>query len=252
MKTIEVIIDFDNYFGTEINKVTSEILELTFSELINFCEDNFLDFDRISIRLYGGWFNEMSLTKQASSLQQLLYNVSIFPKVQNGKIINGSIVMSSELHSIPNFTWGYTYKETKGIRRIRLDFDNIDELCSSNRETCPKFILYNFTRNKERKCKVNGCENIHRNVFKVIEQKMVDTLIACDILSLADDDATKGLIIISDDQDHFPALALAIEKQKLKQTRNLEQVFLMVKNHRNYEFISDFLNPFDIKTILLS
>lgn len=252
MKTIAVIIDFDNYFGTDLNKITSESLEFAFSELVNLCEKKFHVFESISIRLYGGWYNEMSLTKQASGLQQLLYNVSVFPKVQNGRIINGSIEMVSELYGIPDFTWGYTYKETNGIKRVRIDFDKVDDICSNNRDSCPKFILYNITRNKERKCKVEGCNSVHKDIFKGIEQKMVDTLIACDILSFADEDTTKGLVVISDDQDHFPSLALAIERQRAKQTRNLEDIILVIQNEMKHQFISDFLKPFEIQTILLS
>lgn len=252
MKTIAVIIDFDNYFGTDISNITSESLELAFSELVIFCEEKFRDFDSISIRLYGGWYNEMSLTKQASALQQLLYHVSVFPKVQKGKIIHGSIEMVSELYGIPNFTWGYTYKETNGIKRVRIDFDKVDEVCSNHRDICPKFILYNITRDKGRKCKVEGCYSVHKDIFKGIEQKMVDTLIACDIISLAEEKTTKGLVVISDDQDHFPSLALAIEKQKAKQTRNLDDIILVIQNDLKHQFISDFLKPFEIQTILLS
>lgn len=252
MKTIAVIIDFDNYFGTDISKITSESLELAFSELVNLCEDKFREFENISIRLYGGWYNEMSLTKQASGLQQLLYNVSVFPKVQNGRIINGAIEMVSELYGIPDFTWGYTYKETNGIKHVRIDFEIADELCSNNRAACPKFILYKFTKSKDKVCPVEGCNNIHKNIFKGVEQKMVDTLIACDILSIADDDMTKGIVVISDDQDHFPSLALALEKQKTKRTRNLDNIILVIQNDMKHPFISEFLKPFKIQTILLS
>ncbi|HAQ20068.1 MAG TPA: hypothetical protein DCR40_12690 [Prolixibacteraceae bacterium] len=252
MKTIAVIIDFDNFFGTDINRINSESLEFAFSEIVNLCEIKFKEFERISIRLYGGWYNEMSLTKQASSLQQLLYNVSVFPKVQNGKIIHGTIEMISELYGVPDFTWGYTYKESNGIKHVRIDFDNVDEICSNNRQTCPKFILYKFTKSKEKTCPVEGCNSIHKNIFKGVEQKMVDTLIACDILTIAEDEVTKGMVIISDDQDHFPSLALAIEKQKAKQIRNLDDIYLVIQNDLKIEFITEFLKPFQIKTILLS
>lgn len=252
MKTIAVIIDFDNYFGTDITIITSESLELAFSELVNFCEVKFHDFDNIAFRLYGGWYNEMSLTKQASELQQLLFNVSVFPKVQKGKVIHGSIEMVSELHGIPDFTWGHTYKETNGIKRVRIDFDKVDDICNNNRDSCPKFILYNITRNKDRNCKVKGCKSVHKDIFKGVEQKMVDTLIACDILSFADEETTKGLVVISDDQDHFPSLALAIERQKAKQTRNLDDIILVIQNDMKRHFISEFLKPFEIQTILLS
>ncbi len=251
MKTIAVIIDFDNYFGTDMVNMTSEELEFSFSEIVNLCEKKFSDFDNVLIRLYGGWYRETTLTKQASMLQQLLYNVTVFPKVHVGKVIQGSIEMVSELHGIPDFTWGYTHKETDGIRPVRIDFSCVDEVCNSNRPTCPKFILNKFSKSKDKVCAVNGCDNIHKNIFKGIEQKMVDTIIACDIISISDDEAIKGLILISDDQDHFPSLALAKERQKYKQTRNLDDIVLCIQNEQKINFISEFLKPFQIQTTLL-
>jgi hypothetical protein len=252
MKKIVILIDFDNYFGNDMKLLTAEDLEFAFSELTNICDKEYNEFDTISIRLYGGWFNEMSLTKQASILQQLLYNINVFPKVQKGKAIQGSIEMVSALNGIPAFTWGYTYKETNGIKNVRIDFDKFDELCDKNRENCPKFILYKFTKSKYKICRVEGCNNIQKDIFKGIEQKMVDTLIACDILSFADELTTKGILVVSDDQDHFPSMALAVEQQKAKQSRNLDNLILGIRNEKKFEFISEFLKPFQIKTILIS
>lgn len=251
MKTIAVIIDYDNYFGTDMSTISSEKLEFSFSEIVNLCEAKFLDFDNILIRLYGGWYRETTLTKQASVLQQLLYNVRVFPKVQGGKAIQGSIEIISELHGIPDHTWGFTHKETDGIRPVRIDFNCVDELCTTNRTNCPKFILNKFTKSKDKVCAVQGCTNIQKNIFKGIEQKMVDTIIACDILSISDDETIKGLILISDDQDHFPSLALAKQNQKNKKIKNLDNIFLGIRNEKKIDFISEFLRPFQIQTTLV-
>lgn len=252
MRTVAVIIDFDNYFGSDVSKLSPESMEFSFSEIVNLCEIKFAGVEYVNIRLYGGWYKETSLTKQASSLQQILYNVNVFPKVKDGKIIKGEIEMVSSLHDIPEFTWGHTHKETDGIKRVRINHECVDDLCNGNRENCPKFILYKFTDKKDKKCAVSGCENVQKNVFKGVEQKMVDTIIACDVLSMADNDSIHGLILISDDQDHFPSLALAKRKQELKQERNLEGVILGIRNEQKLEFVANFLKPFNIDTILLS
>src|ERR1035437_7056449 len=91
LKTIAVIIDFDNYFGSDMSIISSESIEFAISEMVNLCELKFSGFENILIRLYGGWYHETTLTKQASSIQQLLYSVSVFPKVHGGKAIQGSI-----------------------------------------------------------------------------------------------------------------------------------------------------------------
>lgn len=249
---IIVIIDFDNYFDSDISTITSEKLEFSFTEIVEICNNNFTEFSSIEIRLYGGWYMGTALTKQASTLQQLLYNVNVFPVIREKKIVRGHINLISEMHGVPNFRWDHTYKETEGMRPVRINFECIDELCKNNREQCPKFILNKFTKKKDKLCAIQNCSNLHKNTFKGIEQKMVDTMIACDIISITDDNTVKGLLIISDDQDLYPSIALANENQKYKYIKNLEKIILGVKNRQKIEFVSNFLRPFQIQTTLLS
>jgi uncharacterized LabA/DUF88 family protein len=251
MKTVTVIIDFDNYFGADISMQTSEKLEYAFSEFINLCEAHYKDVANIQFRLYGGWHQGIALTKQASVLQQLLANVNVFPKIQGKKIIQGSIQMVSEILGIPDFTWGYTYKESNGMKAMRINPECDDSICSANKTTCPKYVLSNFTKTKERKCQIESCVNTHKTVFKGVEQKMVDTIIACDILSVIEDHNFRGLIVISDDQDIFPSIALANEKRKISHNRRPDEIILGIQNDQIFDFITEFLSPFKIQTILL-
>jgi uncharacterized LabA/DUF88 family protein len=248
MKTIVIIIDFDNFFGSDISKISVEHLEFSFKELVSLCEKEFIEFSNIQIRLYGGWYKETELTKQASGIQQLLRNISVFPKIISNRVVNGEIELAVSLHIKPDFIWGYTYKETEGVRRIRLNHECIDSVCSENKNTCPKFLLYKFTDKKDRSCHVDKCMNLQKNVFKGAEQKMVDTLIACDIISTSSDENITGILVISDDQDHLPSLALA----SLKKTNSKQLIILAIQNEKIIDFISDFMAPFNIKTILIT
>ncbi len=247
MKQVVVIIDFDNFFGEDISKLNSESLEFSFKELIALCEKEFSDFANIQFRLYGGWYKENSLTKQASALQQLLSDVIVFPKVVSNKVINGKIELAVSLHAKPDFVWGYTHKETEGVKRIRINHECVDTFCNDNRSTCPKFILYKFTDKKTKKCPITSCENLQKNVFKGAEQKMVDTLIACDVIAISGDETTAGLLVISDDQDHLPSLAMA----NLREDYNIRPIILGIKNEKIIDFLNNFLLPFNIKTTLL-
>lgn len=245
MKSIAVLIDFDNFFGNDVEKINSTNLEYSFSEIVNLCESHFKDFDNILIRLYGGWYRETIFTKQASTIQQELRNVAVFPKVMATKKIEGAIEIATTLYEFNNFIWYHTQKETEGISRIRINHETIDDTCNENREVCPKFILYNFTKSKTKKCKVEKCINLQKNVFKGAEQKMVDTLIACDIISLSEDTEIVGLLLLSDDQDHFPSLALASNRK----TKHFQNIILGLRNETKVDFVSEFLKPFNIKTI---
>jgi hypothetical protein len=252
LSTIIIIVDFDNYFGTDLSKTSSEDLEFAFKEFISYAEKEFTQFNSIEIRLYGGWYRGTILTAQASILQQLLFGVTVFPKIKMDKIIRGSVNMVSSLYEIPEFTWGYTHKEADGMKPVRINFDKVDVICDSNRPNCPKFILNKFTKSKDKTCAVDGCFNIQKNVFKGIEQKMVDTLIACDIVSISDVENIAGIIVVSDDQDHFPSMALAMKRQEFKKESDFEGILLLFQNEQKVEFVKEFLEPFSIKIELLT
>ena len=243
---IIVIVDFDNFFGTDVEKLNKEDLEIALTDIIFKCEELFIDFKSIQIRLYGGWYHEVTLTKQASVIQQVLSQISLFPKIKDGRIIKGSVELTSTLFDIPNHRWQYTYKEKYGIPRIRLDHTKVDLTCKSNKELCPKFLLYKFTQKKDKKCHVNGCDQLHNNVFKGIEQKMVDTMIACDVVSTAKDLDVKGVFILSDDQDHFPSYAIAGNSTTIK---DKVVVGYRNRNSQRFDLMSRLLEPFNIKII---
>lgn len=248
MKTVVILIDYDNYFGADVSKISPEQMELSFKEMVRLCENEFSDFNSIQIRLYGGWYKETSFTKVASEVQQLLSQINVFPKVTEKGVLNGTVELATSLHIKPEFIWGYTHKETQGVRRIRINHDCADDLCKDNRTTCPKYLLYKFTDSKERKCGVDGCENLQKNVFKGAEQKMVDTLIACDVISASEDETIIGVLVISDDQDHLPSLALASMKKK----ENIQSIILGIQNEQVKDFVTAFMEPFNIKTALVS
>lgn len=244
MRAVIVIIDFDNYFGADVSKLNSDEIEFSFKEIIKTCEKEFSNFNYIKIRLYGGWYKENTFTKQASGVQQLLRQISVFPKVNERRILNGNIELATSLYIKPDFIWGYTHKETNGIKRIRVNHESVDIVCKENRSHCPKYLLYKFTDSKDKLCHVDGCFNLQKNVFKGAEQKMVDTIIACDVISSSEDDSVSGILIISDDQDHLPALAQA----SLKKNENSKSIILGLRNVALVEFMSNFMLPFNIKT----
>ena len=245
---VVVIIDFDNYFGTDVALLTIENFELALTDIVVECEKKFKNFQRINIRLYGGWFHDTTFTKQASSIQLLLSQIQIFPKVKNGKVINGDVELVSSLYEIPNHKWQYTYKEKSGIPRIRINHDIIDDMCNNNRNLCPKYLIYKFTSKKQKQCHVSGCTHLHKNIFKGIEQKMIDTMIACDVISTVNDESIKGVFILSDDQDHFPSYALASNNCKQQ-----DKIVIGMKNNNveRFNFATSMLSVFNIEITLM-
>lgn len=238
--TVFVIVDFDNYFGRDVTKWTKENIEFEINCFIALVFAKYSNFENIIVRLYGGWYSEDKLTVQASQLQQFLSQISIFPIIINGKLVSGKVELAASLYEIPDVVWGYTMKEKDGIPRIRINHEKIDSTCNINRDQCPHYIMYRFTKAKDKRCHVSGCLNLQRDIYKGIEQKMVDTLLACDLIAISDDENCDGVLIFSDDFDHFPSLAVAATKI------NNKLIFLYYKNSENIELVKNILNPFSI------
>jgi hypothetical protein len=68
-------------------------------------------------------------------------------------------------------------------------------------------LLQRITRRSQRECHVDGCAVKNEEAFVLREQKMVDSMICCDLIALSAGGAT--LIVMSDDLDVVPAVAMA-------------------------------------------
>ncbi|MDD3944929.1 MAG: hypothetical protein PHS38_09465 [Bacteroidales bacterium] len=202
-----ILIDFDNWIKKPIDQINDEELEfLLTSHLLDFIENE--SYERIYIRLYGGWYKEGILTSNASELQMKLSRLKIFPYInqEHRIIIRGSVDIVSSSINLPSLYWTNTYHERNGVPRFRINNEKQTNICRDNADRCPIKILNNFTKHKNKKCPVPGCENYHRDVFFTREQKMVDTLIACDLMHCSKKQNIIKVQLVSDDIDHFPAL----------------------------------------------
>ena len=88
------------------------------------------------------------------------------------------------------------------------------------------------TRGHNVVCPIDGCQTIDVSQLVRMEQKMVDSMMTCDILEFTHDDDCRAVVVVSDDCDLHPALALAGEKYAAAMDVNL---VLMVQNKKNSE-----------------
>ncbi|BDS10886.1 PIN domain-containing protein [Aureispira anguillae] len=244
-----VIVDFDNVFKTPVSHDKTQMIELELKEFLGelLSENNALE--EVNIRLYGGWYHGDKLTNKASVLQQVISNVNIFPYIDNLKKrkIQGTVELVYSLFFVPSLIWKNTYKEKDGIKSIRINQNSLTNTCSSNSSICPPKIIAKFTRKKRKVCSVTNCNTIQENVFKGMEQKMVDTMMACDIMSYADEEQVKSIVVVSDDTDILPSLVVS------KQKNNTNCSFtLIIKNNRIKDNCNYYLSPFDIPVKILS
>lgn len=223
--TVVVLIDFDNFYPNAHQKQNFEYLQHDFNRIITVALEMDSLAKYIHIRLYGGWMEDGLWSRLASLLQQEISKSNFFPIVNSQRtgLLYGSIDLATSLLSLPSMIWQNTRKQKNGLPRIRLDRAHICNTCEDNKEICPFKIIEKVSRKKGKVCSVTGCNLTNNSVFKVIEQKMVDTILALDLVFASEQDHVSALILMSDDIDIHPAVALAA-------TRSCKKIVLAQNN----------------------
>ena len=247
------IVDFDNWFKKPLAEYSETSVEFDFREIV----DQLLLIDPsvedIEIRLYNGWYKDNILTNKASELQLLLSKITLFPYLldaESGKIIRGKIRIVSSLNDIPAYTWFNTLKEKYGIPSLRIKNESLGEICSQNTHACPPQILKRFTKKKGKLCGVEDCNSAQREIFIGLEQKMVDTIIACDIISFCEEENCSAIMVVSEDIDHFPALAQG--KLRADHVGQNKSINVLIRNPEIQEYYNNILNSFGLNTTLVT
>jgi uncharacterized LabA/DUF88 family protein len=244
-KRIFVLIDFDNIFKKSLNEYSSEEFELIIKDLIRDVISLNPSPSEIKLRFYGGWFKDDILTGRASLLQQLISTISIFPIIKLGARIKGNIELATTLYYYPSHVWTNTFKEKEGIPRLRINQEKLPEWCSLNRDQCPVFLLNKFTIRKEKQCHIEHCEIKNSEAFTGIEQKMVDTMIACDLITFSQEKGVEAVCLFSDDFDLLPPLGFS---SIFKSEKNPDlKIQLFIKNEHQINLAKQILSPFDVK-----
>ena len=166
--------------------------------------------------------------------------IEIFPIIHPNKkgFIHGTISLATSLLSLPLFIWDDTVKKSNGLPRLRTDSNVISTVCDSHKDLCPIKILTKFSKKKSKLCSVNDCTMTNDAAFVVIEQKMVDTMISCDILCISEQQNILSLFIMTSDFDFHPAIALASQK--------LQKRILLIHNNINQVKLMQSLSSFNI------
>ena len=205
MNKVILIVDYNNVFTADQH--SSDSIEQTFSAVVNAILTTYNDVDSILIRIYAGWYQGQQLTARGSAIMAKLGTINPFPNVFEGRQVYGNIEIASQLYGV-NKIWYNTYREKEGPRLlVNKDMDRTH--CRNNKENCPLEILTKFTKKNERVCSTPGCTIQNKQVLIQYGQKMVDTMMACDVLSYAEDIDTKAIFVLSDDVDLFPAIVLS-------------------------------------------
>lgn len=206
-----VLVDYDNFFRGPLGS-THEI-QAALSRMVDIALEVHPELADILIRLYGGWLREDVLTDRASQLQTLIGPpASSTAHLDRAGVLRLEVGLVLRLAGVPGLTWGHTFRAKPGLPRLRLAESPRPAGCVAS-DCCPIDLLQRMSRRPERKCHVTGCAVRADTAFVIREQKMVDTMIACDCLTLAETNSV--VLVLSDDLDVLPAMALAASNPTL-------------------------------------
>lgn len=248
MKVVGVLIDFDNIFPRPIIEYNEDVIKNVIDSVVQKIKNSIPSIDRFIIRLYGGWYENTSLTARASTLSSYLPSFNnLFPILVPPKtIVQGTVELATQLYG-HSFIWYNTYREHEGLPKLRIKQSAIGSRCASNSNNCPVHILKKFVEKKQRVCNIAGCTTVHSSVFFSRTQKYVDTMMACDIITFGTDNDVLGVYVLSDDVDLFPAFAMIHD---LKATK--AKIGLFITNPQNVAAYESLLKPFDIDVSLIA
>ena len=194
-----VLVDYDN-----IPAATQGAGLQSLANQIDFvAQQAYPNLSDLHIRLYGGWYTHSGLTRKGSLLSQEIG--AYFPIPLPGS--SGArrylrCEIASALLSSPSDIFYATLRQRNGIRS-RLSAKS--PLWCANPAGCTIAAVVCWSQGS---CSVAGCSVKHSEAYEYYEQKLVDTLLCCDLvhLSLAQNDP---IFVVSDDDDMTPAMVMA-------------------------------------------
>ena len=209
--TIGCFIDYDNIDAVEKAVGIKDLVTVIYSKL----EDSFKHQNlRMYVRFYGGWYDTNGqLTRDAIVLSSQIEDT--FPFVLTQRAIKGNphkticnAEMAYSLLEIPGDILYNTFRH-KSVNHTYLRVERGSNLgCSL--EGCTADIIYKTI--KKKKCTNSSCTKTTSDFLYRNEQKMIDTMISCDLIYGAS--IYDKVIIVSSDDDFVPVLKTLLNKRK--------------------------------------
>lgn len=206
--TAVALIDFDNWYRATpsasveavlrhcINEVTRELVEL--SDHVSY----------VLIRIYGGWIEGGVLTAIGSDVAAASAAADPFPVAvgDSRRIVHGELELAQRLSIAPHIDLGDTSRRRGGPPRLRINGSPLPSGCLEALDSCPARILQKFTQGPRRSCPVDSCPVTAETAFLTREQKMVDTMMTCDLLDFVNDEDVIAIAVVTADSDLLPPL----------------------------------------------
>ena len=194
-----ILIDYFNLPSALLRLGITGLVESLHLKLLS----RFPDWGDTLVRLYGGWYNHAGLTRDGTLLVQDLTND--FPLIfrsPDGKIQHVRCEIASSLLRYPGELFVATFRPRHGMQPF-LKQPPPGECVNPN--NCTISTVIHWSR---KGCPTPGCAVSSQDAFQCNQQKLVDTLLCCDLITLSADSSNR-IFVVSEDDDFIPALLLA-------------------------------------------
>ena len=158
----------------------------------------------ISLRLYGGWYDDKGLTRDGDRFaRDIGQGFPLVLRHPSGlQRIHCEIVSSLLIN--PNQLFPATVRTRRGLRRGTSA--RRPRNCN-NLNSCSIFKMRDWLRGQ---CPERACPVTSDDVFRRREQKLVDSLISCDLITIAHNSQQSPALLVTEDDDLVPAMLLAL------------------------------------------
>jgi uncharacterized LabA/DUF88 family protein len=196
-----VLIDHDNVPSQFANAGLAGLAARVFAVL----SGSINNLNDVHVRLYGGWYDATGgLTRDGTRVAQEIGRDFPMTKMsQSRQIQRVACEIASALIDSPQDLFPFTFRRRSGIRS-RLS-RNKPPTCAAPGK-CSIDAVAAWSRGH---CPESGCSVTTETVFAYNEQKLVDTMLCCDILALALRKPLTPIAVLSDDDDLAPAVLMA-------------------------------------------
>jgi uncharacterized LabA/DUF88 family protein len=198
-----VFIDYDNLTH---GQKTAGILDVVTKALIQVEFDNISTRAKCDVRVYGGWYEGNAITRLAEEvsieIQRDFPAVIRLPKpsIEGSVGIFTNAEIAVAMMQEPGHHLFNTYRKKSRPNNIRVESpSNI----GCHNSSCLLPLLKKFLSNG--KCPKSECSTERSDLIYRSEQKIVDTMLSCDLIYSANE-GINHVILISGDDDFIPPL----------------------------------------------
>lgn len=199
---LAIFIDYDNLMDVQ---KSAGILDVATKALMQTPISTPIARGACHIRIYGGWYEGPTMTQRAQELAVAI--AKDFPAIIRVPRKGGGVValatnaeLAVALMEEPNHLLFGTYRKKGKPGNLRV-LRPVEVGCTDT--ACPLPLAKKLL--KSGKCPTSSCSVIADNLVYRHEQKIVDTMLACDMVYSPTQDY-QHLILVSDDDDFLPPL----------------------------------------------